>query len=157
MTIPTIALTLLLQAPDSVPSLSPLPAATAVEWTESGRIADQLLSPYCPGRTLSNCPSPSADSLRREIHGQLVAGQTREQVLAGLVKDFGEGILGAPRARGFARVLWITPWVAMVIGFLVINWLVRRRRAASPVAMPATPRLSPADQDRLDEAMRDVQ
>ncbi len=146
-----------MQAPDSSQSLPPLPAATAVEWTESGRLADQLLSPYCPGLTLSNCPSPSADSLRRVIHSQLVAGQTSDQVVAGLVEDFGEGILGAPPARGFARVLWIAPWVGMVVGFLIINWLVRRRRTAPAVAAPAASALSAADQERLDKAMRDVQ
>lgn len=138
-----------------LPPLPALPPGVTVDMTETLRISDALMSPFCPGLTLTNCPSPSADSLRRVIHDRLAAGESSDKVVASLVADFGEGLLGAPPAQGFSRVLWLAPAFGLLLGLGAIYWLVPRLRTA-PVAALATP-LNAADQARLDEAMRDVE
>lgn len=163
MLMPTLLLLLsLVQAPDSslsaLPALPALPTATPLQMTETARIADVLLSPFCPGLTLSSCPTRSADSLRQAIQQKLAAGESREEVLAALVADYGEAILGAPPARGFDQALWFAPGLAMLLGLAGIVWLVRRRRRRLPALSPTLPplTLSSAEQDRLAEALRDV-
>jgi cytochrome c-type biogenesis protein CcmH len=163
MLMPTLLLLLAsVQAPDSslsaLPALPALPTATPLQMTETARIADVLLSPFCPGLTLSSCPTRSADSLRQAIQQKLAAGESREEVLAALVADYGEAILGAPPARGFDQALWFAPGLAMLLGLAGIVWLVRRRRRRLPALSPTLPplTLSSAEQDRLAEALRDV-
>lgn len=162
--IPTLLLLLAsVQAPDTaasstLPALPALPTVTPLQMTETARIADVLLSPFCPGLTLSSCPTRSADSLRQAIQRKLAAGESREEVLAALVADYGEAILGAPPARGFDQALWFAPGVGMLLGLAVIVWLVRRHRRRVPALSPTVPPLTitSAEQARLAEALRDV-
>lgn len=144
-------------APISPPAVPPLPPAVAVDMSETMQISDELLSPFCPGLTLSNCPSPSADSLRKVIQQQLAGGESRKEVIAALVRDYGESILGAPPAKGFNRVLWLAPGAGVLVGMAAIAILASRRRRAIVPAGGAPVRLSVADQARLDEALRDVE
>jgi hypothetical protein len=61
---------------------------------------NSLMSPYCPGRTLMDCPSGEAGELREWIADQESAGRSREEVEEQLYAEFGDVILQAPRARG---------------------------------------------------------
>lgn len=85
---------------------------------EAHALARGLMSPYCPGRTLADCPSPDAGALREEIRARLAAGEAPDQVRAELEREFGDAVVGVPR----------TPlgWVLPGIGLLVGAWLLRR-------------------------------
>ena len=72
-------------------------AAQARDWGYD--LGDELMSPFCPGRSLATCPSPNAAELVQWIVTQEAAGVTREQVIEILIERFGEEILGAPPAR----------------------------------------------------------
>jgi len=76
--------------------------AAAKSWSYD--LADELMSPYCPGRTLSSCPSPQAAELVQWMVVQEAGGATQEQVVEMLIERFGEEILGAPPAKGIT--LW---------------------------------------------------
>ena len=53
-------------------------AGSARDWGYD--LGDELMSPFCPGRTLSSCPSPQAAELVQWIVTQEAAGTTREEV-----------------------------------------------------------------------------
>jgi cytochrome c-type biogenesis protein CcmH/NrfF len=57
-------------------------------------LSNDLMSPYCPGRTIAACPSPQARQLEDHILAQAQAGQSREQIETALVDRFGQGIMG---------------------------------------------------------------
>ena len=74
-------------------------AVAAPAFGEEGwgyQISHELMSPFCPGRTLASCPSEKADELRLWILLQESAGATREEVEAQLVARYGSEILPAP-------------------------------------------------------------
>jgi hypothetical protein len=54
------------------------PGDTAPAWAYD--LPNDLMSPFCPGRSLADCPSPDAASLRMWILVQAVAGRTRADV-----------------------------------------------------------------------------
>jgi cytochrome c-type biogenesis protein CcmH/NrfF len=98
-------------------------------------LAGELMSPFCPGRTLASCPSPQAGELIQWIATQEAAGATREEVVRMLIERYGEDILGAPPAKGITLWAWVLP----VLGFLAIGAfaLLVLRRIVAPAASPA--------------------
>lgn len=117
----------------------PAPAATEAEgWSYD--LAHELMSPYCPGRTLAECPSEKADTLRMWLHVQEASGRPVDEVTAELVERFGDGILSAPRPEGFGLMAYIVPVLAFVAGGAVWWIFVRRQtREAREVATVARP------------------
>ena len=116
---------------------------------------NSLMSPYCPGRTLLDCPSGQATELREWIAEQEKAGRSREEVEAQLYTRFGDVILQAPKASGFGLAAYVIPVVGVAAGALVLVIFLRRqagpaRTAPAAVAAPPDPEI-----DRLiDEEMR---
>lgn len=106
-------------------------SAETSESTWAYDLAGDLMSPYCPGRTLASCPSPQAAELVQWIALQESAGATREEVVEILVERFGEEILGAPPARGITLWAYVFPVVGFVVGG-AIAFLVLRRIVAKP-------------------------
>ena len=111
-------------------------------------LGGELMSPFCPGRTLSSCPSPQAAELVQWIVTQEAAGATKEEVIAILVERHGEEILGAPPAKGITLWAYIFPVAGFVllggVAFLVLRNIVGGGRApevaaASPTASIAVP------------------
>ena len=112
-------------------------------------LAREIMSPFCPGRALSDCPSPQAQSLRAWILVQAAAGRSREEVEAELLERYGEQILAAPRARGFGLTAYAIPiGVFLAGGALVGIFLRRQTRQSRDAARPAAAPLS-ADLERL--------
>lgn len=115
-------------------------------------VINTVMSPYCPGLLLSNCPSPSADSLRRAIVGRAARGETEAQLRAALVETYGDMVLASPEMRGAGAVAWLVPFVLILgIGAAIIAWLRRHRGAATDASVPAiaSTTLQPGDEDRL--------
>lgn len=106
------------------------------------QLPHELMSPFCPGRTLAQCPSPQADQLRQWILMQEAAGATRAEVEANLVERYGASILSAPKAEGWGLSAYVLPAVFFVVGgglvFVFLQRLVRDSptRVTAPNAPP---------------------
>jgi cytochrome c-type biogenesis protein CcmH len=95
-------------------------------------LAADLMSPYCPGRTLASCPSPQAAELVQWMALQEAAGASREEVVAILVDRFGEEILGAPPAKGITLWAYVFPVLGFVVGGVLAFVVLRRIVAVRP-------------------------
>jgi cytochrome c-type biogenesis protein CcmH len=107
----------------AAPSLAAEPAEKE-QWAYD--LAHDLMSPYCPGRALAECPSPQADELRFWIISQARAGATREQVVAELAANFGDQIRQTPRAEGIGLIAYVVPAVAVGVGAAILALFLRR-------------------------------
>lgn len=141
-----------------VPLLPTAVHATSDEMTPAQRaiyssITEQVLSPYCPGRALRDCPSSAASELKQRIREKVMAGESEEAILAYLYATFGEEVRGAPRAEGFGLTAWIAPIAFLGLGMvLLVAWLSAQRSpesrsAASP--QPLDPQLEQRIRDEL--------
>ena len=115
-------------------ALGAAPASAQPEgWAHD--LSSEMMSPFCPGRTLADCPSPQADSLRMWILVQESAGRSRQDVEEELYERYGDVILAAPRAEGIGIAAYAVPVLAFLGGGGLIAWLLRRltaRAAADP-------------------------
>ena len=135
-------------------SLMPATAHAAPE-DVANAVSQEVMSPYCPGVTLHDCPSSSAQEMREQITEWARAGMTKDEILARLEDEFGSSIRAVP--RGSAGVFaWLLPALALAGGATAAFFLARRwsrRRPATPTPAPpasreATARLD-AELDRL--------
>ncbi len=118
-------------------------------------LANSLMSPYCPGRSLPDCPSPQAAQLREWIVAQEGLGRERSEVERELVDRYGETILQAPRARGFGLAAWVMPLLAVAAGGVVVVIFLRRQGAGAgrETLPPALARTSGAYDAELDRRL----
>jgi cytochrome c-type biogenesis protein CcmH/NrfF len=141
--------------------------ATAEEATWGYELSHELMSPFCPGRTLASCPSSKADELRVWILMQEAAGATREEVEAELVARYGQAILPAPAPEDATGIVgYAVPILAIVAGAPLVFWLLRRLTTApqapptrGPAAGRPTPATGPADDEyaaRVDRELREL-
>jgi len=115
--------------------------ATAKSWGYD--LASELMSPYCPGRTLASCPSPQAAELVQWMVLQEAAGSSQEEVIAILIERFGEEILGAPPAKGITLWAYIFPILGFVLGGGLVVIALRRMVAAQSTSTSTLPADSP--------------
>ena len=104
-------------------------------------LSHDLMSPFCPGRTLSACSSPQAESLRMWMIVQEASGRSREDVEAELFERYGDVLRPAPRATGFGLAAYVFPVIAFFAGGVVVAIFLRRQTRA--VATPGPPSHAP--------------
>ena len=119
-------------------------------------LAHQIMSPYCPGRTLAECPSPQADTLRMWLIVQEAAGRDREEVEAELIERFGDAMLAAPRPEGFGLAAYLVPVLVFVAGGVLVGVVLRRFTHVRPLpaagVAPSEP-LDPELERQVDEEL----
>jgi cytochrome c-type biogenesis protein CcmH/NrfF len=120
----------------------------------ANRISGEIMSPFCPGVTLHDCPSEAAVQLRAKITRWAQRGWGRDKIMAKLRSEYGPEILAAPPARGAGRVVWLLPGLAVAIGALVAWGFARRWTGASQAAGGAAgSRITPQERSRLESEL----
>ncbi len=89
-------------------------------------LCQKILCPTCQGQTLDESPVEAAAQLRREIRIALSEGQTDEQIMESLVRQFGKQVVIIPRLDLSTYALWFGPWVFFVL--MIVAFLYKNRR-----------------------------
>jgi cytochrome c-type biogenesis protein CcmH len=89
-------------------------------------VSQEVMSPFCDGLTIHDCPSQQSEELRFEILGMARQGMSEEEIVDDLVSRYGERIRGVPRPEGTGLLVWILPGLA-VIGGAVLAFILARR------------------------------
>jgi cytochrome c-type biogenesis protein CcmH/NrfF len=92
------------------------------ELRRSRALAEELMSPFCPGRTLSDCPSPNAQAVREEIRAWIRQGRSDAEIRAELATRFGHSLAGEPQSA-WGRAI---PLLVIAAIGLLFAWGVRR-------------------------------
>lgn len=100
----------------TVPTVQPDSALEAM----TTALASELRCPVCQGNSIQDSPSELAQQMRDLIRDQLRAGKTPDEVRAYFVDKYGEWILLAPKAQGLNLIVYIVPFVAILLGGFVV-------------------------------------
>ena len=74
------------------------------------KLADDLKSPFCPGKTLKTCTSPSAAVVRRDIQNMVRDGMSDQEIIEALKKTHDR--------EGFSVANPEQPWVTIFVPFI---------------------------------------
>jgi len=79
---------------------------------------------------------PDSDGMRNELMAAVSRGDSDSLVEQGFVQKYGPTVLAAPTTKGFDRVAYILPFVALFLGFGLVVMIVRtwKNRPAPAIA-----------------------
>jgi cytochrome c-type biogenesis protein CcmH/NrfF len=132
----------------------PLSTARAAPEDLANEIAAKVMSPFCPGVTLENCPSDKAAALRARIQSWAENGWGEDRILAELVELYGDPIRAVPPASGSGLWAWLAPALALAGGAALAVALARRwTRAPDDPSSKAAPVVPPETRARLEDEL----
>ena len=129
--------------------LMPAAAGAAEPKTTLPDVEDEVMCVEC-GTVLNISDSRVADDQREFIRARIARGETKDEIKAALVREFGPGVLAVPEDSGFSIAAWLVPALLVGGGIAGVVVVARRwRRSARAAPAPASA-LSPEDERRLD-------
>ena len=131
------------------------PALASERHPTLAELEGEVMCPVCH-TTLDQSDSPIAQRMKQFIKGRIAAGDTKSEIKAKLVANFGQAVLAAPPKKGFNLLAWVLPFAgvgagAVVLGALAWRWS-RARVRDEPGEAQAAP-LDPELERRVDEAL----
>jgi cytochrome c-type biogenesis protein CcmH len=130
------------------------PAAASEPHPTLAELEGEIMCPVCH-TTLDQSSSLAARRIEGYIAGRIRAGDTKSEIEAKLVAQFGPAILAAPPRRGFDLIVWWLPIVGIVGAGVLIAlaaWRWRRAGATDPGTGEEL-RLDPESEKRLAEEL----
>jgi cytochrome c-type biogenesis protein CcmH len=99
------------------------------------RLAEKLRCLVCQNQTLAESNADLAVDLRREVKEQIKAGKSDAQIMDYLVQRYGDFVLYQPPFKPITVLLWVGPFLLLVIALgALFRRLARRRKAAEQTA-----------------------
>jgi cytochrome c-type biogenesis protein CcmH len=101
---------------------------------------------------------PDSDGMRNELMAAVSRGDSDSLVQQAFVQKYGPTVLAAPTTTGFNRTAWIMPFVALIVGFSLVFYiiLVWRNRPAPAIADGLRPLRGPELEQFRDQARKET-
>lgn len=108
-------------------------------------ISEEMRCLVCQNESLAGSRSDLANDLRREIRTLIQEGKSDDQIRTFMVERYGDFVLYRPPVKPITWLLWIGPFVILLIGIVgLLNYLRRRNQS-----IPSTT-LSEKDNAKID-------
>jgi cytochrome c-type biogenesis protein CcmH len=121
-------------------------------------ISEEMRCLVCQNESLAGSRSDLANDLRREIRTLIAEGKSDDQIRSFMVERYGDFVLYRPPVKPITWLLWIGPFVILVIGIVgLLRYLRRRNTMSSGAALSAEDNqkidtlLNQARKDRLND------
>ena len=108
-------------------------------------ISEEMRCLVCQNESLAGSRSDLANDLRREIRTLIKEGKSDDQIRKFMVERYGDFVLYRPPVKPITWLLWIGPFIILLIGIAgLLTYLRRRNHAVSTIT------LSDDDNKRID-------
>ncbi|MFK7993588.1 MAG: cytochrome c-type biogenesis protein [Granulosicoccus sp.] len=84
----------------------------------------------CQNQNLWDSNASLAGDLRREIRDQIIDGKSKADIDEYLVARYGEFVLYRPRLNATTAILWIGPFVLLLVGLVSLVVMVRNKSSS---------------------------
>ena len=142
---------LLLASAAPVPVKETVPAAEdPVREQRVMRLASELRCLVCQNQSLADSNADLAVDLRNQVREQMKAGRNDAEIRDFMVARYGDFVLYNPPFKSTTLLLWVGPFLLLVIGAARLTIYVRRRRERI-----ADAELTPEERERAESLLRD--
>ncbi|MCC6142044.1 MAG: cytochrome c-type biogenesis protein CcmH [Nitrospira sp.] len=113
-------------------------------------LAVELRCLVCQNQTLADSNAPLAEDLRREVREMIAKNMSDREIIDFLVERYGDFVLYRPPLRAATTLLWIGPFLLLIVGGTALILALRRRQKTLPDAI-----VSEADHERVEQLLSD--
>jgi len=142
---PLLAIALLLFAVAAQAAISAYRFDTPEQEARFNKLSQELRCLVCQNQNIADSNAGLALDLRRQIHEMILAGNSDAEIVDFMTQRYGDFVLYRPPVRAGTLLLWVGPFVLLLVGGVALAWFVRRR-----VATTSETPLSEEEQRRLD-------
>ena len=115
-------------------------------------ISEEMRRLVCQNESLAGSRSDLANDLRREIRTLIKEGKSDDQIRSFMVERYGDFVLYRPPVKPITWLLWIGPFMILLIGIAGLFMYLRRRNSAVSNIV-----LSDEDNKRIDALLNTKQ
>ena len=90
-------------------------------------LTHELRCLVCQDETVADSNADLAADFRRQIHAMVAAGKTDAEIKGYMVQRYGDFVLYKPPVQPSTALLWIGPFVLLLIALAVVMMVVKHR------------------------------
>lgn len=113
-------------------------------------LLEEIRCLVCQNQSLADSNASLAQDLRLEVHEQMIAGKSNEEIIDFLVSRYGEFVLYRPLFNYRTLLLWLGPLVLFICAAMFVFRVVKSRKSSD---LPEQV-INPSDRERLDQLYR---
>jgi len=110
-------------------------------------IIEELRCLVCQNQNIAGSNAELAQDLRRQAYEMILEGKSKEAIYTYMVDRYGDFVLYQPPVKRSTLVLWVGPFVILLVGVGVMILVIRRRTQTSGG------NLTQADLDRVEKML----
>lgn len=127
---------LVVSAADAVPT-----EKDSVASSRAVKLSEKLRCLVCQNQTIAESNAELAQDLRRQVHEQIAAGKSDDEIVDYMVARYGDFVLYQPPVKATTVLLWGGPALLLLLGAFGVFRVLRARRAeAEPPPLTAEER-----------------
>lgn len=117
------------------------------------KFIEELRCPKCDNQNLLGSNSDIAKDLRRTLYQLLQEGQSDQEIVDFMVSRYGDFVLYRPPLKQTTLLLWLTPFILLLIGILIFAVILLRRGRAKATGYSDN-NLSDQERERLEGILK---
>jgi cytochrome c-type biogenesis protein CcmH len=110
------------------------------------QLSEELRCLVCQNQNLADSNADLARDLRRQVYEMIQQGKSNKEITDYMVARYGDFVLYRPPVKSSTALLWVGPFIFLVLGLVVLIVMIRRKAASAP----AESALSEEEAERLD-------
>lgn len=103
----------------------------------------------CQNQNLADSNADLAEDLRRKSYEMIEMGKSYDEITAYMVERYGDFVTYRPPLKPSTLVLWIAPFLVLLLALIMAIVRIRRTRSAAPG------QLDSSEADRIDRLLDD--
>lgn len=103
------------------------PFTSSQQQADFNRLTHDMRCLVCQNQDLADSNAPLAVDLRNEIYQQVKQGRTRQEIIDYMTVRYGDFVLYKPPFKSLTYVLWLAPFVVLVLSLGSLIIIVKRR------------------------------
>ena len=91
-------------------------------------LVDELRCLVCQNQNLADSNSALAQDLRKQVYKMISEGKSDKEIMDFMVTRYGDFVLYRPPFKATTFLLWVGPFIILIIGLFVLVRFIRQRK-----------------------------
>lgn len=92
-------------------------------------LINELRCLVCQNQNLADSDAELAQDLRKQTYAMIQQGKSDQEIIEFMVSRYGDFVLYRPPFKSSTAILWIGPFIILLLGILVLILFIRKRNS----------------------------